>query len=171
MMIMGGAKGGYFNTIERFDGDTWTPLSNNLTYGRKLHCSVAICSTEVLVIGGYFTSSYISAMEKNDINGNHIETLPSMELARSSSGCGVYNNEVYVTGGFNSTGLSSVEVYNNTDDKLKCHLKYPYHSVHFFLEFYISSVSALNPKAGKKSVRNFLENEQKILFILISFFL
>ena len=112
MMIMGGAKGGYFNTIERFDGDTWTPLSNNLTYGRKLHCSVAICSTEVLVIGGYFTSSYISAMEKNDINGNHIETLPSMELARSSSGCGVYNNEVYVTGGFNSTGLSSVEVYN-----------------------------------------------------------
>ena len=38
-----------------------------------------------------------------------------------------------------------------------------------FLEFYISSVSALNPKAGKKSVRNFLENEQKIVSFFIFF--
>ena len=111
IMIIGGAMGGYFNTIERFDGDTWTTLANNLTYGRQSHCSVAISSTEVLMIGGYNTS-YISAMEKYDINGNHIETLPSMELARSMSGCAVYNNEVYVSGGFNSAGLSSVEVYN-----------------------------------------------------------
>ena len=51
-------------------------------------------------------------MEKYDINGNHIETLPSMELARLSSGCAVYNNEVYVSGGIYSSGLSSVEVYN-----------------------------------------------------------
>ena len=111
IMIMGGGWNGYINTIERFDGDTWTILANNLTYGRNLHCSVAISSTEVLVIGGYNTS-YISAMEKYDINGNHIETLPSMELARLNSGCAVYNNEVYVTGGTYGSGLSSVEVYN-----------------------------------------------------------
>ena len=118
IMSMGGSWGGeYFNIIERFDGNTWTTLANNLTYGRDAHCSVAISSTEVLVIGGYITpynyTPYISAMEKYDINGNHIETLPSMELARAVFGCVVYNNEVYVSGGLGSAWLlNSVEVYN-----------------------------------------------------------
>ena len=121
IMIFGGSLGSntFFNTIERFDGVTWTTLANGLTYARVAHCNVAISSTEVLVIGGYHTpynyTTYISAMEKYDINGNHIEPLPSMELARAISGCAVYNNEVYVTGGLSSTyrtGMSSVEVYN-----------------------------------------------------------
>ena len=115
IMIFGGSMvSKVINTIERFDGDTWTTLAKNLTYGRDAHCVVAISSTEVLVIGGQNVLSK-TTMEKYDINGNHIETLPSMELARSSSGCAVYNNEVYVTGGVYSTystGMSSVEVYN-----------------------------------------------------------
>ena len=116
IMIFGGSfKSTYLNTIERFNGNTWTILANNLTYGRDAHCSVAISSTEVLVIGGKHVLTSKTTMEKYDINGYHIETLPSMELARSSSGCAVYNNEVYVSGGVfltYSSGMSSVEVYN-----------------------------------------------------------
>ena len=116
IMIFGGSfKSTYLNTIERFNGNTWTILANNLTYGRDAHCSVAISSTEVLVIGGKHVLTSKTTMEKYDINGYHIETLPSMELARSSSGCAVYNNEVYVSGGVSitySTGMYSVEVYN-----------------------------------------------------------
>ena len=108
-MIIGGQLN---DTLERFDGDTWTTLDNKLTYSRYAHCSVAISFTEVLVIGGRNTYNYMSAMEKYDINGNHIETLPSMELARAYAGCAVYNNEVYVSGGHNGAGLSSVDVYN-----------------------------------------------------------
>ena len=40
IMIMGGGWNGYINTIERFDGDTWTILANNLTRKRcPLCCS------------------------------------------------------------------------------------------------------------------------------------
>ena len=95
-----------------FDKESNSCVLANIKFMEDSHCSVAISSTEVLVIGGYYTP-YISAMEKYDINWNHIKTLPSMELARAVSGCVVYNNEVYVTGGLGSAWLlNSVEMYN-----------------------------------------------------------
>ena len=136
IMSMGGQwESNYLNTIERFDGDSWTTLANTLTYGGHSHCAVAISSTEVLVIGGWDGRS-VSATEKYDINGNLIETLPRMGETRTYAGCAVYNNEVYVSGGGNSGPLSSVEVYNIMDKQWRKannmkRVRY-YHVMHVF---------------------------------------
>ncbi|XP_023348350.1 kelch-like protein 20 [Eurytemora carolleeae] len=97
--------------IERFDGNSWTTLNNNLTKQRDQTCSVAISDTEMILLGGY-NGWRMSLVEKYDVNGNLVETLPKMNKARSSPGCAIFKNELYAVGGWNNGLLSDIEVFN-----------------------------------------------------------
>ncbi|XP_023347138.1 kelch-like protein 20 [Eurytemora carolleeae] len=113
-------SGGWSNSqsaasMERFDANTnkWTTLINNLTSPRYLHCSVAISDTEMIVLGGFNEVVYFSTMEKYDVDGKLVATLPSMKIARGGLGCTLYKEELYAAGGLGgSYRLFDVEVYN-----------------------------------------------------------
>ena len=56
----------------------------------------------------------LTMVEKYDVDGNMVKTLPSLTMGRRVLGCGIYQEEIYAVGGLNSEGLktSIVEVYN-----------------------------------------------------------
>ncbi|XP_023349414.1 kelch-like protein 20 [Eurytemora carolleeae] len=97
------------DTIESFDGTTWTTLSTKLSRPRIAHCSVGISYTEMIVLGGMNGPWQMRLVEKYDADGNMIETLPNLITGRGYFGCGFYQGEIYAAGG---NGMSSVEVYN-----------------------------------------------------------
>ncbi|XP_023332766.1 kelch-like protein 12 isoform X2 [Eurytemora carolleeae] len=104
-----------YNMIDRFDGNSWTTLSNNLTSARRGHSGISISETELIMLGGFGgAGNYLmNTVENYNIEGELIETLPVMNVARSGHGCAIYNEEIYIAGGWSFTGpYSSVEVYN-----------------------------------------------------------
>ncbi|XP_023335715.1 kelch-like protein 20 [Eurytemora carolleeae] len=115
ILVLGGRLNNlvYYEEIERYDEKNgWTTLTNKLTSGRYLQCSVAISKTEMIVLGG-FNGAFMSTVENYDVDGQLVDTLPSMNQARSGCGCTFYNEELYAAGGsFTATTLSDVEVFN-----------------------------------------------------------
>ncbi|XP_023338529.1 influenza virus NS1A-binding protein homolog isoform X2 [Eurytemora carolleeae] len=113
ILMTGGSPGGgsSLGLIERFDGKNWTTLGKTLSVATYAHCALGISDTETILLGGMNRRAKV---DKYDVTGNIMETLPSLLIQRLHPGCGVYKKEIYVAGGFDPSynPLSAVEVYN-----------------------------------------------------------
>ncbi|XP_023339605.1 kelch-like protein 20 [Eurytemora carolleeae] len=90
----------YKNSIMRYEGNSWSNLDKNLTTYRIRHCSVTVSDTELILIGGNFNKNVITtSVEKYDVDGNLVETLPSLENYRERIGCALFEDSIYVAGG------------------------------------------------------------------------
>ncbi|XP_023324754.1 uncharacterized protein LOC111698612 isoform X2 [Eurytemora carolleeae] len=84
IMMTGGYNGGLLDNIERFDGTTWTTLSKKLSQRTADHCAVEISYTEMIVLGG---NQRWAMVEKYDVDGNMVETLPNLKIGRRNLRC------------------------------------------------------------------------------------
>ena len=104
------------NTVEIFDGATWTKLPYRLSERRRGHCAVPISETEVLVVGGSFSDFRSLVVEKYNIFTGMVARIPSLSLNRHGHACALLNGEVYISGGRQATSemeyVDSVEVYD-----------------------------------------------------------
>ena len=66
-------------------------------------CFAGISDRELLVTGGWDGSNHFSTVEKYDVDGNMVETLPSLNTPRAYHACAVYKDEIYIAGGYTGT--------------------------------------------------------------------
>lgn len=107
LVAIGGYNGSYLETIEIFDGESWTIEEFNLIQPRFAHCSVKINDEEILVLGGAGYDGRLSSLEKVNILEESSILLGSMTMPRMYFGCAFSReeNRVYVSGGFGTTSL------------------------------------------------------------------
>ena len=108
LLAIGGLNGSlYLDSVEIFDGESWTMEKFKLINPRYAHCSVKINDEEILVLGGGGYDGRLTSVEKvNIVQGTSI-VFGSMTMTRMYFGCSFSEeeNRVYVSGGWGTTSL------------------------------------------------------------------
>jgi hypothetical protein len=102
-------------SVTVFDGNTWKPAIDMLV-NRNRHACIEFKNC-IYAIGGEssFAGPSLNSAEKFD-GGNWTNVTNNMNTPRKLHKCVVYNNELFVVGGFNGgTALSSVEKFDGTN--------------------------------------------------------
>ena len=91
---------GWTDSMEVFDGTSWTLLPTTLFFNRSSHCAVTISDTEVVFLGGYRSRLNPTAnVHKFDLSTQRFQRLPNIPTTRSEHACAFLNGDIYVAGG------------------------------------------------------------------------
>ncbi|XP_023332298.1 kelch-like protein 38 [Eurytemora carolleeae] len=109
ILVAGGlGTTGYMNSMEIFDGTSWTLLSGELQMDRNIHCAVPISDHEIVFLGGS-NFDKISLVDKYDLNTNTWENMTEMTSPRFSHACILKGTDIIVTGGYSDGYLNTTE--------------------------------------------------------------
>uniref|UniRef100_A0A0K0F573 Spermatocyte protein spe-26 (inferred by orthology to a C. elegans protein) n=1 Tax=Strongyloides venezuelensis TaxID=75913 RepID=A0A0K0F573_STRVS len=101
-----------FNTDEWIDGPT-------LNIPRKGHALVQYDSNKIVAIGGAFQDARLNSCEIAGIDQQYFNEFPPLIKERSNFGGTLYNDKIYVCGGYTTTGFTSeCEVFNGKEWKV-----------------------------------------------------
>ncbi|XP_023348318.1 kelch-like protein 3 [Eurytemora carolleeae] len=115
ILAAGGSTPQLTATVEVFDGSSWKLQNYELTSARDHHCAVPISESQVMLLGGY-TSSSLSLVEVYSIEEGFIAELPSMPTARRGLACSMFKGEIWTAGGYDGVNMDVVEIFNSFTD-------------------------------------------------------
>ncbi len=106
IVVAGGYTNAAKNQVEEYDPATNTWESKTaLPTARYGSISTVLSGNEFLVIGGN-----VSVIEKYDLVTTWTPVQATMQSARAYHAAAYYNNNIYVSGGFNSSYLNTMEI-------------------------------------------------------------
>jgi N-acetylneuraminic acid mutarotase len=114
MYCIGGYNGGFLNSCEKFNGVSWTTLSNNMSQSRAQFVS-CVLNNSLFVFGGLSTNSIV--LNSSEIfNGVTWSPAPNMQIPLHDMNGEVYDDNLYLFGGITSINSGNTYTY---DDKIR----------------------------------------------------
>lgn len=123
--LFGGWKGGsdYNKKVYIYDitNNSWSYLDDSKDMPTpRSWCTANLYGSKVYVIGGYNSTGYLNVNEEFDLNTLTWTTKQSMSYTRALHSSVLYNNKIYLFGGFpispfnNAINVSYYDITNNT---------------------------------------------------------
>ncbi|CAH8901899.1 RING-type domain-containing protein [Caenorhabditis elegans] len=98
----------------------WTPVGR--MPNPKSNYAVACSKSQIYIVGGMNNGSWLNNVEMYDREKNLRRDLlqcNKMKRGRTRTSAGIHNNKMYVAGGYDSTYMNSVEVYDTDQGEWK----------------------------------------------------